>query len=201
LSDKLKEVVARYVSKLHKHEVMIMKYTVLIALFLLSNSKLFAASFDCKKATQNIEKTICQNSKLSEIDEKIADVYLKLALKLDPVKKKKLKKEQNAWLQSRAVKCAAIDARCLIKTYQERFFEINNIKKSDNLVPFKLSKGSLAQSIIGQCYFNKSSLPTNFKVYAGGAYKGKGSDHQIDDSCHEATIFDVLVNNPNENDA
>ncbi|MFT3806552.1 hypothetical protein [Arenimonas sp.] len=44
------------------------------------------------------------------------------------------------------------------------------------------------------CAFTGLNLPTQFKVYAAGAYSGRKLDFQIDDSGHEATQMDIAVN-------
>lgn len=168
-----------------------------VFILLLLNHPLLAASFDCKQASQEIEKTICQDPSLSELDEKITTLYFKLHSGLKPAKKKALKDEQHTWLRSRTADCAAIDTQCLSKLYQTRYFELRN--KGVHLVPFKPAISNGSQGITGQCYFTSSELPANFKLYAGGGYKGKPTDFQVDDSGHEATMFDVVVNTPHEN--
>jgi hypothetical protein len=42
-------------------------------------------------------------------------------------------------------------------------------------------------------------LPADYVLYAGGAYSGSKLDFQIDQSGHEATRFDVFVNEPGKN--
>lgn len=47
-----------------------------------------------------------------------------------------------------------------------------------------------------RCEFPGLNLPAEFQVFAGGAYGGRPTVLQIDQSGHEATQMDVTVNNP-----
>jgi len=46
-----------------------------------------------------------------------------------------------------------------------------------------------------ECSF-KQSFPKNMAIYAAGGYGGKKTNLQIDQSGHEATKFDIVVNSP-----
>lgn len=48
------------------------------------------------------------------------------------------------------------------------------------------------------CGFSELSLPTDFAVFAAGAYSGRKIQFQIDLSGHEGTQIDVAVNSPNK---
>ena len=48
------------------------------------------------------------------------------------------------------------------------------------------------------CSFSKLTLPTEFAVFAAGAYSGRKIAFQIDQSGHEGTQIDVAVNSPNK---
>jgi uncharacterized protein len=58
-----------------------------------------AASFDCKKASTPIERFICENPRLSELDSKLGKVYTDALQKATPEQKKQLIAEQKHWLQ------------------------------------------------------------------------------------------------------
>ena len=75
-----------------------------------------AASFDCKKAGNNIERAICQDPEISMLDEELSKVY-----KIVRMKEKEVVKEQRAWLKIRN-KCA--DSACLKRIYSERIAEL-----------------------------------------------------------------------------
>ena len=50
----------------------------IVVLLVLSVYMLHGASFSCKKAFTDIEKTVCRDKKLSNLDEELADIYLYL---------------------------------------------------------------------------------------------------------------------------
>ncbi len=70
-------------------------------------------------------------------------------------------------------------------------------KEHENLVPYTSFRARDLQGIKGNCGFEKS-LPDDLKIYAGGSYSGKKIDHQIDQSGHQATQFEVIVNSPEQ---
>lgn len=67
----------------------------------------------------------------------------------------------------------------------------------DKLTTFKFDPGTLNSNMSPQpigCSFPSGSLPAKFVVFATGAYTGKVIDFQIDQSGHQATKVDVVVN-------
>jgi len=92
---------------------------VLITILLIS-SNLYAASFNCKKAGTFIEHTICNDEKLSKLDEELAKAYKSAKKKTD---KNALKKEQRKWLKTKRKSCQ--DVKCLRRVYAERVDELN----------------------------------------------------------------------------
>lgn len=68
----------------------------------------------------------------------------------------------------------------------------NNTLKLDCL-PAAASIARELQGVNGSCGFVKS-LPNDLIIYAGGSYSGKEIDYQIDQSGHQATQFEVIVN-------
>jgi uncharacterized protein len=83
--------------------------------FLLS-SPLWAASFDCSKASNQYEKTICANPNLSSLDDQLAIAYKNARDKSkDP---EALKKTQIDWIK--ATRQCADDTFCIEKAYRGR---------------------------------------------------------------------------------
>jgi len=75
-----------------------------------------AASFDCAKAKTPVEKMICSDAALSELDGRLASAYRRaLGLASNP---EPLKVEQRSWLTNERSKCA--DVACLKRSYQQR---------------------------------------------------------------------------------
>jgi hypothetical protein len=69
--------------------------------------------------------------------------------------------------------------------------------QTESLTTFKFDTGSLSSNVTPQpttCSFQDIKLPEEFVVFAAGAYSGKKTDFQIDQSGHQATQFDVAVN-------
>lgn len=79
-----------------------------------------AASFDCAKASSLVEKAICGESRLSELDEQLAYSYKGTAAAVTDINR--LKAGQLAWLKSRN-QCR--DNSCLVNAYQRRIGELD----------------------------------------------------------------------------
>ena len=97
-----------------------------------------AASFDCANASTSVEKLICTNKELSELDEKLSAEYEKsLKWQADLAKKvaKKTKQDrkwslesqtrarQREWLHLERNSCISVD--CLKATYQARLSDFD----------------------------------------------------------------------------
>jgi len=89
-------------------------------MLLLVHSILFSASFDCAKATTKIEKAICKDQRLCELDEELAILYKGLRNSLNPRGKELLKQEQRYWLKERNSKYADANVDSLISSYEKR---------------------------------------------------------------------------------
>jgi uncharacterized protein len=75
-----------------------------------------AASFDCKGAKSAIEKMICSDVRLSQLDEDLGSVYtLALTAAPDP---ETLKREQREWVKNNRNRCASTG--CLYSSYESR---------------------------------------------------------------------------------
>jgi uncharacterized protein len=94
---------------------------ILGTFFLLSIAgNIDAASFDCGKATSDIEKIICSNEELSKLDESLNKAYLK-ALERPDIRKQMIE-SQKQWLKNERNACK--NAECLKKTYETRIKEL-----------------------------------------------------------------------------
>lgn len=60
-----------------------------------------AASFDCDKAGTPVERAICQQPPLGELDSKINDSYLRATGSMTAQDAAALRTEQRAWLKTR----------------------------------------------------------------------------------------------------
>jgi uncharacterized protein YecT (DUF1311 family) len=78
-------------------------------------------SFDCTKASNNLEKMICSDPELSRIDVQLNDVYLSLREKV--ADKAALKKDQIQWMKNARL---CTDKECVLKTYKQRISELSS---------------------------------------------------------------------------
>ncbi|RON53734.1 hypothetical protein BK665_15140 [Pseudomonas frederiksbergensis] len=90
---------------------------ILSACALLSSQQALATGMDCAKAASTVEKTICANKALYELDTLMGGAYRRL-VKSSLQEQSELKTAQRAWLKTRD-QCAE-NVECLDKTYRER---------------------------------------------------------------------------------
>jgi uncharacterized protein len=81
-----------------------------------SSASVNAASFDCAKASSQIDNAVCASVKVSELDSELADIYSLVVLKSSDVDG--LKIAQRSWLKTTRNVCP--DEACLIKVYEQR---------------------------------------------------------------------------------
>jgi uncharacterized protein len=105
------------------------------------------ASFDCSKASAPVEKAICGDGKLGELDKILGNKFNEVKIQLSAEQKAELIKQQRKWLKDRLTNCNTLDAEysdqvvssCLISLYQKRIEELNaissNIPKAASIVP------------------------------------------------------------------
>lgn len=91
----------------------------LITIFVIP-SVIFAASFDCGKATSEIEKLICSNDELSKLDESLNEAYLR-ALNRTDIKQQTIK-SQRQWLENERNVCQNVE--CIKSAYETRIKEL-----------------------------------------------------------------------------
>lgn len=94
---------------------------ILATLFCTSTS--YAAGFDCNKAKNAAEKTICSTTSLSDLDEILVLSFNKATA--TSVDVKALKTAQLSWLKSRDL--CATDVDCLTNSYTARLSELINL--------------------------------------------------------------------------
>lgn len=156
-----------------------------------------AASFNCAKAQQPIERTICAYQELDRLDGLLGLRFSEQQKKLDDAQRTAALEAQRRWLSSRTEQCQVTDADCLAGLYRKRIQALSAGKQTE-LVPFQVA---VPQSVLRQaspvCELPGLDLPADTLVYAAGNYGGRELDVQIDQSGHQATQFDLLVNSPN----
>lgn len=94
----------------------VLSWLALAAVMLVPAGSALAASFDCTKAATQVEKAICTNSLLSELDTRMANAYDLARWRIPEVKQ-----EQRNWLAQRNT-CTSDD--CLAAAYQGRIMAL-----------------------------------------------------------------------------
>lgn len=95
-------------------------YCALIAIgFAILSSPAFSASFDCTKAISNIEKLICSDEQLSELDSEMAELYFSNFNEITNAKQKNnFKSTQIKWLKEKVNQCH--ESECIKNEYISR---------------------------------------------------------------------------------
>ncbi|EGW1594108.1 DUF1311 domain-containing protein [Salmonella enterica subsp. enterica serovar Bareilly] len=94
---------------------------ILLASLLVASPAVFAASFDCQKASTEIEHKICDNERLSKLDEQLSSTY-SIALKANTRDADTLKTVQRQWINMRGI---LTDDKALELAY---LIQINGLK-------------------------------------------------------------------------
>ncbi|MFT3806322.1 MliC family protein [Arenimonas sp.] len=96
--------------------------------------EVFAASFDCAKATSEIEKLVCADPELAALDKRLADVYQKELDRPDTVKPA-MAASQRGWSKGRDDCWKAGDTRrCTLESYWTRLAELQ-VNSPDTAAP------------------------------------------------------------------
>jgi uncharacterized protein len=102
--------------------------SIFTVMFLLQGATCLAQSFDCAKATTEIEKTICRNPSLASSDAAMGEVYQALLASLAAGEKGAFKDAQRLWIEKRNRECvgsgAASQQNCLKKLIDQRHDEL-----------------------------------------------------------------------------
>jgi uncharacterized protein len=92
--------------------------TVVLILFGLLPATAGAQSFNCRYARQPDEVTICEDRRLSQLDERLSARFYRLKNRLDGRELDRLERTQAIWL-SRRSRCGS-DADCIEEAYVSR---------------------------------------------------------------------------------
>ncbi|PKM45136.1 MAG: hypothetical protein CVV05_07115 [Gammaproteobacteria bacterium HGW-Gammaproteobacteria-1] len=130
---------------------------LLSTLLLLASPVLRAASFDCGKAASAIEKTICGDQTLSELDGKLGSLYNDVIAGMSGQDAEKVKSLQWVWIQTRD-RCN--DNKCLTDSYNKRIDELNGLYQQ----VIYAGKDVEVTSALEQSYDNAASVVIRFNV-------------------------------------
>jgi uncharacterized protein len=90
------------------------------------------ASFDCSEARTGVEKTICADKELSDLDEELAKAYESVISSSDNADL--VKREQKEWLRSVRDKCR--DEACLKDAYTNRLAQLSATRQPEEWKTF-----------------------------------------------------------------
>lgn len=113
------------------------------------------ASFDCAKASNAIERTICAKPELAKADRDLATTYAALATKLSGPAKEHLVKSQVTWISTRNKACAGGTeeiARCLRDRYSSRIGTLRAL--GHGAYPFISEQTLLARGKVGKVSYD-----------------------------------------------
>jgi uncharacterized protein len=180
---------------------------LLLFLCLVLESSSFGAGFDCGKASTFVEKTICSDSQLSELDSLMTEAY-GIAMK-DSGDPEALKAEQRSWLSNKRNRCR--DIVCLRESYNDRITQListsggtgggssrdiaSGVPEVNAVTQDSINNATLKVAGLGE---GESILEIPFKM--GHFRKGSPNDEDfIDASIEKYAIGDL--NGDNNNDA
>jgi uncharacterized protein len=78
-------------------------------------------SFDCTKAGNWVEHTICDNNELSKLDSELGTVYKVAKKRTNDINV--LKSEQRSWIKKNRAQCKTVE--CLDQVYRDRIKTLN----------------------------------------------------------------------------
>lgn len=86
-----------------------------------------AASFDCSKAATNVEKIVCGDTALSQLDDDLNVAY-KAALQKNEKQAVAIRQSQKQWIKTRN-DCQ--DSTCLTQSYQQRIYRTASSSRAE----------------------------------------------------------------------
>jgi uncharacterized protein len=84
-------------------------------------------SFNCRRATHEVERMICKDGELADLDHELAALYERVLARTPARQQAELKAEQRRWISERNDCQTASDARgCVKSAYEARIDELGN---------------------------------------------------------------------------
>jgi uncharacterized protein len=113
---------------------------------LAAENSAMAASFDCTTAQSKSEKTICRDPKLSDLDTKLAGLYVQRKALLSPAGQDALRTSQRNWLRVTGQVCAnfkpssnyEVPGYCLTRRYDDRLSELKLV--GEQIGPYRFNR-------------------------------------------------------------
>ncbi len=123
------KLVVRWGDTSDREEPVVIWYKWDGAKFALDHKKVqgpFQTSYDCAKATKELDRAICYSPNAAALDIQLAEVYKAVLQKLPPEKKRELQTQQREWLALRVKACVVYKwwVECLQDAYTKRIAEL-----------------------------------------------------------------------------
>ena len=154
-----------------------------IKILILVPSLSWAASFNCDKAASPIEKLICGNAKLSQLDNELSLAYKRELDGMSFYGKDALIFDQKEWLESQRNKCR--DINCLKEAYRLRIDDIHKWNE----------EASNDKDIFG--HYSMPIMITNYNIEENGKTQEQKSDEinclSIDQEENGKVRFEISV--------
>jgi uncharacterized protein len=94
---------------------------------LAGNAWAASPSFNCAKASGEVEKLICKDAELAKLDRSLADLYATLLKNTPKSKQQGLKAEQRGWVKGRNDCWKSDDLRgCVASEYRSRIDQLKD---------------------------------------------------------------------------
>lgn len=86
----------------------------------------FPTSYNCAKATKELDRAICYSPGVSALDVQLGQAYLSALQQLPPEKKQDLQRQQRQWVAERDKECSIYKrwVSCLKGFYNDRIDEM-----------------------------------------------------------------------------
>lgn len=143
---------------------------VSILLAVLSTSSAYSANFNCKSATTAVERMVCGDQRISELDDRMANVYAKTLIVV--IDKDAVTKSQKRWIKQVRNRCK--NDSCLIASYTDRLAELQSLLSS-NLNNKTISTSSFGGEWepCGKAFYGTGSIKITSAVVIHKACKTK----------------------------
>ena len=95
----------------------------------ISRSPMFSTSYDCARATKEVERAICYVESLAELDRELDRAYRAVVVALPPPRRDEVREAQRRWVAARDARCVTYKwwVECLETTYRERLAELKGM--------------------------------------------------------------------------
>ncbi len=100
-----------------------------------------AASFDCANAKGAVDKLVCDDPELSELDELVVSYYESASTTLTGARREALRASQRNWLQDQSKCTGSTTRQCLFKRYKARLL----------LLEVQYGQGNSTKPLIYRC--------------------------------------------------